>query len=155
MRDPSCNDLSKETTSMKFSRYPARIILALMTLTAIVVLGAVANAGNPAYRTIYRFQGGTDGWEPFGVPAVDKDGNLYGFTNRGGTYNLGTVYRLTAPQNSGGKWTKTVLYDFTSQSPGFPTSVIRGKPRSTHPSITNRVLRQAVLQGLHRCCPSA
>jgi uncharacterized repeat protein (TIGR03803 family) len=111
---------------MNLRRSPRKLLLAL-TLLAIVTLGSAASAHGQRYRTIYRFQGGKDGFEPIGLPAVDKDGNLYGVTIEGGTQNLGTIYELIAPKTRGGKWTKSTLYDFTSQSPGFPTSVVMGK----------------------------
>jgi len=99
----------------------------LATLIAVAILTDAANAAEHGYRTIYRFRGGNDGWFPTGVPAVDKNGNLYGTTIDGGKYNQGTIYELIAPQTRGGKWTKTVLYDVTSQSPGYPFSVIVGQ----------------------------
>ena len=113
---------------MKFSLYPARMVFAVVTLAAVVVSPKPASAGSSTYRTVYRFQGGSDGWLPAGVPAVDKDGNLYGVTSMGGLGpDFGTVYKLTAPQSRGGKWTKTVLYDFPgAQGIGSPASLILG-----------------------------
>lgn len=65
--------------------------------------------------TLYRFQGGTDGFRPKGNLALDAAGNLYGTTYYGGTTNPahgnGTVYELT-PGASGG-WSETVIYRFT------------------------------------------
>ena len=108
---------------MKVPRCPRKLILALLTFSVFVLLGSAASAQGQGYRTIYRFQGGSDGWEPFAVPAVDKDGNLYGATFNGGTYNWGTIFKLTAPQTRSGKWVKTVLYNVTSQNQGYPCSV--------------------------------
>jgi uncharacterized repeat protein (TIGR03803 family) len=62
-------------------------------------------------QTLYRFAGGSDGYEPAGI-IEDNDGNLYGVTIQGGDTNCyrgfgcGTVFELTA---SG---TKTTLYSF-------------------------------------------
>jgi uncharacterized repeat protein (TIGR03803 family) len=50
-----------------------------------------------------------DGADPRGGLIFDSAGNLYGTTNDGGTYNLGTVFELT---NHSGEWTETVLHDF-------------------------------------------
>jgi uncharacterized repeat protein (TIGR03803 family) len=100
----------------------------LATLIASVTLGARANARDDAYRVIYDFQGSADGWEPVGVLAVAKDGDLYGVTEAGGTYNLGTIFKLTAPRSRVGPWTKTVLYDCPGGNGGVsPASVVIGK----------------------------
>jgi len=112
---------------MKLSRHPARMILTLILVPMLFMLADTANAAGQGYRTIYRFQGSSDGWLPLGVPAADKNGNLYGVTGDGGAYKLGTVYKLTAPQTRGGKWTKTVLYNFASNEGGYPGSVVLGQ----------------------------
>ena len=112
---------------MKFSRYSARIFAVLTTLAAVALLPGIASAGDSAYRTLYSFQGGSDGYEPYGVPAVDKNGNLYGFTSMGGTSNYGTIFKLAAPKTRGGKWTKTILYEFPgNEGGGYPQSMILG-----------------------------
>jgi uncharacterized repeat protein (TIGR03803 family) len=106
-------------------RKQSGVVLALATLVAIVLPGGTANA--QSYRVIHNFQGSLDGWEPFGVPAIAKNGDLYGVTVGGGKNDLGTVFKLAAPRNRGGAWTKTVLYNFTHQDPGYPTSLIIGE----------------------------
>lgn len=56
---------------------------------------------------LHAFGGGTDGAQPYGRLVADKQGNLYGTTQHGGTGgNLGTVYKI-APDG-----TETVLYSF-------------------------------------------
>jgi uncharacterized repeat protein (TIGR03803 family) len=77
---------------------------------------------------LYNFcsQGGvycTDGIQPFAGLIEDASGNLYGTTNGGGSTNnsdcnagscgYGTVFKLTP---SGSDYTKTVLYNFCSQT---------------------------------------
>jgi uncharacterized repeat protein (TIGR03803 family) len=52
---------------------------------------------------------GTDGTNPYASLIMDKEGNLYGTTSYGGTYNWGTVFELT---QSGTEWTEKVLYSF-------------------------------------------
>lgn len=112
---------------MKVRRCPHQLVLALVAFSFLFSIRSVASPRGQSYRTLYRFQGGSDGWEPFGVPAVDQDGNLYGVTNMGGAHSLGTVYRLSAPQNRSGKWTKTVLYDFPGFSGGgYPIILLIG-----------------------------
>ena len=66
-------------------------------------------------KVLYSFGNGTDGHNPGGL-IMDAAGNLYGTTNRGGTYGAGTVFELT-PQ-AGGGWTETVLYSFGNGTDG-------------------------------------
>ena len=44
---------------------------------------------------IYSFQGGRDGYSPQGV-VVDKIGNIWGTTEWGGTYGLGTFFKIAS-----------------------------------------------------------
>ena len=72
----------------------------------------------------YRFSSESDGAGAVVVSASDQEGNLYGVTTFGGTYDAGTVFELTP---SGGAWTKTTLYSFTGGSDGDnPTQVLVG-----------------------------
>ena len=71
---------------------------------------------------LYRFQGGSDGQYPEGAVVFDKNGNLYGATEKGGfhgadcaEYGCGTIYKLTV---SGGTYTESVLYSFTNGTDG-------------------------------------
>ncbi len=64
-----------------------------------------------AETVLYNFGGAPDGSEPYYSGVVrDAAGNLYGTTLRGGTNDLGTVYKL-APDG-----TETVLYSFSPTS---------------------------------------
>jgi len=117
---------------MKVSRFPNRLLFVLLIPTAVVAFGGVANARDRAYRTIYTFQGGNDGWTPIGVPAVDKNGDLYGATADGVAYNGGTIFKLTAPQTHSGRWTKTVLHNFPSGYEGYPVSVVLGEDQALY-----------------------
>jgi uncharacterized repeat protein (TIGR03803 family) len=58
----------------------------------------------------------TDGYQATGGVIFDKAGNLYGTTSFGGTYNWGTVYKLSP--NTDGTWTETVLHNFNFGSDG-------------------------------------
>jgi uncharacterized repeat protein (TIGR03803 family) len=113
---------------MKPNWQSGRVVLILASLISIVLLEGIADARGTAYRVIYNFQGSSDGWEPVGVPAVAKNGDLYGITKSGGTYDFGTVYKLTAPRTRGAAWTKTVLYDFPggAKGGGYPDSLVIG-----------------------------
>ena len=53
---------------------------------------------------------GIDGFDPQAGLIFDKNGNLYGTTLAGGTYNGGTVFELTPA--GGGGWTEQVLHSF-------------------------------------------
>ena len=111
---------------MKLSRHASTVLLSLGTLAATILSGGTAQARNRAYQVIHKFQGGIDGWFPVGVPAVAKNGDLYGVTNGGGTSIYGTVFKLTAPRTRGGTWRKTVLYDFPGGKRGGPVLVVIG-----------------------------
>jgi len=68
---------------------------------------------------IYRMPGGTDGFTPYGVVAVDSKGNVYGSTWGLSLQQYGVVFELT-PTKSG--WTEQVLYSFAAtQSQLIPT----------------------------------
>jgi uncharacterized repeat protein (TIGR03803 family) len=60
----------------------------------------------------YSFGGTPDGANPIGNPVVDAAGNIYGSTESGGTYGLGTVYRMQP--NGSLSYSETVLYSFDS-----------------------------------------
>jgi uncharacterized repeat protein (TIGR03803 family) len=63
-------------------------------------------------ETILRsFGPGQGGSAPFAGVVLDKAGNLYGTTQRGGINNAGVVFKLTPGSN--GKWTYTVVHRFT------------------------------------------
>ena len=77
-------------------------------------LSPAAN-GKWSETVLYRFctEGGPvcpDGALPYGGLIFDSAGNLYGTTELGGTYTLGTVFELT--RGAKGKWTEAVLHSF-------------------------------------------
>lgn len=59
-----------------------------------------------------------DGGEPMAGPTFDNAGNLYGTTQGGGAYGLGSVFELTPPGQGGGPWTETVLWSFGATGDG-------------------------------------
>lgn len=90
---------------------------------AIVLTLPLTAAHGRGYSVLYRFQGGTDGQGPAGGLIMDKQGNLYGTTQFGGSdrpcmagyTGCGTIFRL-APDG-----TETILYAFTGGADGaFP-----------------------------------
>ena len=82
--------------------------------------------------TLHDFQGHAhhDGGAPVGGVILDASGNVYGTTAYGGTgscvllgtaVGCGTVYELSPPAQTGGKWTYRVLYNFQGGKDGlFP-----------------------------------
>ena len=64
------------------------------------------------FQTLYSFTGSPDGELPYGELVLDKTGNLYGTTYRGGTYGVGTVFKV----DKTGK--ETVIWNFTGNSDG-------------------------------------
>lgn len=64
-----------------------------------------------------------DGGQPLGSLIFDSAGNIYGTTGTGGSGDgcgfggCGTVFELT-PNPAGGKWTETLLYNFTGFADG-------------------------------------
>ncbi|HEX3396203.1 MAG TPA: choice-of-anchor tandem repeat GloVer-containing protein [Steroidobacteraceae bacterium] len=70
---------------------------------------------------LYSFSGSTlDGGEPAGDLLMDSAGNLYGTTSIGGSYQAGTVFKLSP--SSGGNYAYSILYSFTG------TTVDGGQP---------------------------
>lgn len=46
--------------------------------------------------TLYSFSGGADGSKPFAGLTLGSDGNFYGTTESGGTFDEGTIFRISA-----------------------------------------------------------
>ena len=83
-----------------------------------------------SYTLLYRFGGGSDGYDPQGGLIAGPGGTLLGmtaaggnsgcqssYTNGNGTTGCGTIYQLTPPA-SGAAWTKTVLHVFSGAADG-------------------------------------
>jgi len=64
---------------------------------------------------IYSFTGGLDGGGGTGNLAIDANGNIYGTTTSGGSFDKGVIFQLAPSQ---GSWTETVLYHFTGGPDG-------------------------------------
>jgi uncharacterized repeat protein (TIGR03803 family) len=86
--------------------------------------GGASNAGtvfkvdtSNTETVLYSFTGGADGAYPYSSGLVmDSVGNLYGTTYKGGTANLGTVFKV---DQTGAE---TVLHSFGGPDGGFPFS---------------------------------
>ncbi len=123
----------QHTLSMRLGRALTACLVPIRYWPALVagvlVAAGVTAAGTP-YHLIYRFHGGTDGYQPQAAPTVDWSGALYGTTAYGGTsgacegqaaqQGCGTVVQITPPR-TGQARTETVLYRFQGGSDGaFP-----------------------------------
>jgi uncharacterized repeat protein (TIGR03803 family) len=67
-----------------------------------------------AERSLYAFQGGTDGELPYGNLVLASNGTLYGTTYSGGAIGSGCIFALTP---SGNHYAESVIYSFKG-SPG-------------------------------------
>ncbi len=79
-------------------------------------LSPPATAGGAWVETvIWSFAGGSDGQNPSYTMVLDKGGNLYGETQRGGqSCGCGTVFKLKPPAVAGGAWSKRVMHAFST-----------------------------------------
>ena len=95
-------------------RLLGRRCLAIAALTLFLV--SLAHAATE--KTLYDFgaPGSHDGTEPYCNPVLDSNGNLFGTTLLGGTYNAGIIFELSPSEN--GQWVETILYEFTGGSDG-------------------------------------
>ena len=81
------------------------------TVLVLVVVCATQPVLADTEKVLYSFGSYTgDALWPYAGLVMDTEGNLYGTTYGGGTYGLGTVFKLT-PDGS-----ETLLYSFGSQS---------------------------------------
>jgi len=82
---------------------------------------APPSAGHPAWsETVLTSFTGTNGQYPLGSLIADSAGNLYGTTERGGSSNDGTVFKLAPPISPQTAWTESVLFTFTGTNGEFP-----------------------------------
>ncbi len=96
-------------------------------------LSAPDRPGGARTETVlYSFGFTNDGRHPFATLTLDKAGNLYGTTFRGGAqpqcYDCGTVFELVRPKTPGAAWTEKILYSFGGPDGFLPISgLLRGK----------------------------
>ena len=69
------------------------------------------------FETIYEFASLPDGSAPQGLAEGPK-GVLYGMTDYGGSANYGTVFQLTPPASHAGRWSESILFEFTNPNYG-------------------------------------
>lgn len=92
--------------------------MVLLTLLAIfsTFMTGLALAGDHGTVTVVHTFTGLDGSSPVSSLTADAAGNLYGTTQIGGTFNSGTVYRLSPTAGGGVRF--TTLYEFTGANDG-------------------------------------
>ena len=104
---------------MHSSQFIPRLRKLVFLLPLCLLLVSLAQAQTET--VLYSFTGGTDGKIPAGL-VVDAQGNLYGMTQAGGAFGLGTVFEVT----SAGQ--QKVLHSFAGgadgASPSFLESLI-------------------------------
>jgi uncharacterized repeat protein (TIGR03803 family) len=72
--------------------------------------------GNYSESILYNFTGLGDGGGPRAALIMDGAGNLYSTTGAGGTFDYGTVFKLSS--NTSGGYDESVLYSFTGGNDG-------------------------------------
>jgi uncharacterized repeat protein (TIGR03803 family) len=92
-----------------------KMLLTLTVLALASVTVFAAGNGNGAVTVLHTFTG-EDGAFPDAGLTADAAGNLYGTTQIGGTYGLGTVFQLSL--TASGKLRYTVLHEFTGGDDG-------------------------------------
>jgi hypothetical protein len=91
------------------------VVGACLLAMAALGSGAMFAANGPTFKSVYKFTGGSDGFDP--GPVTVHNGVLYGTASGGANSGKGTVYSLTAGKS--GKWSFSTLYTFQGGSDGW------------------------------------
>jgi len=97
-------------TTSYFHRAAAKLLFLFTLLFSFTMLGAMACLAGVSEQDVFNFDGYRGGSSPIDRAIFDREGNLYGVTQLGGTYNAGIAFKLTPA--SDGTWTETVLHNF-------------------------------------------
>ena len=87
-----------------------------------VVYKLSKSRGTWSQTVIHAFTGGDDGSGPGARVTVDRGGNVYGMTPTGGTYGVGTIYKI---RPHAGSWDFQVIHTFTGGADGASGSAGR------------------------------
>jgi uncharacterized repeat protein (TIGR03803 family) len=88
-----------------------------------VVFKLSINSKSTWKETVLHSFAGGDGAIPGTTLAIDPNGNLFGTTWEGGTYNLGVAFRLA--RRARGSWPEEIIHSFTDgKDGGVPQAVI-------------------------------
>jgi uncharacterized repeat protein (TIGR03803 family) len=80
------------------------------------------NGNGYSESVLYSFQAGVDGANPPAALLADSTGALYGTTTYGGTFGLGTVFKLTP---NGGGYIESILFSFGGRGTGvYPAAAL-------------------------------
>jgi len=102
---------------MKIPIIKQSISLSVVAATMLALALATTQAAQSQTLTvIHDFTGGKDGSYPKAGLTMDKAGNFYGMASYGGTYGLGSIYKLT--HSAAGGWVFAPLYSFTGGTDG-------------------------------------
>jgi uncharacterized repeat protein (TIGR03803 family) len=100
-----------------------------------------------------------DGCNPQSGLILDSAGNLYGTTFACGSgINTGTVYEMSPPQQSGGAWTETVLFNFPddgSYEGGTPAGGLVIDPKGNLYGVTTYGAPTGLNGVIYRLAPPA
>jgi uncharacterized repeat protein (TIGR03803 family) len=96
-----------------------RLALLLATLFFFPLVGAQSSPTPTfSFSLFHRFSGGEAGTSPAGGVIRDRQGNFYGVTQQGGSFNYGTVFML------GLTGRETVLHSFNGQDGLWPSAAL-------------------------------
>ncbi|MBV8800626.1 MAG: hypothetical protein JO208_12565 [Alphaproteobacteria bacterium] len=110
---------------MSLANHILRKMPSTLQVTSLVAF-AVALPAGPAfaasYSVIHNFTGTSmgDGDTPIPELVLDQSGRLYGTTEFGGQFDLGTIFRLTKPAKGSKVWTEDILRSFNSNEANRP-----------------------------------
>jgi len=113
--------MKSATTANTTSAYASerrlwRVSRTVAIATILLVTLATRMYAEGKATVLHTFTGGTDGSYPYASLTADAAGNLYGTTQTGGTFGLGTAFKLSPDSN--GHWQFTVLHEFTGGADG-------------------------------------
>ena len=112
--------------------------------------GTTANGGTSNFGTVFKITpagvetvlhsfavGTTDGWLPLTALTQGSDGNFYGTTTSGGTYNSGIIFKITPT----GLETVLRSFGYSATSGGAPSALIQGGDGNFYGTTTYAVFK--------------
>jgi uncharacterized repeat protein (TIGR03803 family) len=93
-------------------RKPVLGLLMRLLWPAVLALPAFGSQAGAVFTSLHSFQGYSNGLNPYAGLVQGSDGNFYGTTESGGTYVVGTVFKIST------NGALTSLYSFTGDSDG-------------------------------------
>jgi uncharacterized repeat protein (TIGR03803 family) len=93
---------------------PAVDIASALTAALVLLILSMNPMHAQTFEVLHTFSG-PDGAYPIGSLTVDRAGNIYGTTTKGGTDNVGTVFKL---RQTNGNWILAPLHVFAGGSDG-------------------------------------